>query len=66
MIRVDELANKEKERHSGWIFTEPGETEEKYPVPAAFAAYTEYLNIKLGKERYQKHNETINHNNSLL
>ena len=54
MIRVDELADKEKERHTGWIFAEPGETENKYPVPSAFAAYTEYLDIKLGKERYQK------------
>ncbi|HKM34232.1 MAG TPA: A/G-specific adenine glycosylase [Lachnospiraceae bacterium] len=54
MVRVDELAVKEKERHTGWVFTEPGETEQKYPVPSAFAAYTEYLNIKIGKERHQK------------
>lgn len=54
MIRVDELEPKGSqllEEH--WIFAEKGETEEKYPVPSAFAAYTGYLNIKLGNEKYR-------------
>lgn len=50
MVRVDELAHPgAKENKEGWLFIEPSETEERYPVPTAFAAYTEYLNIKLGK-----------------
>lgn len=54
MIRVDELAPKNKKLlKEKWIFAEPGETEEKYPVPSAFAAYTGYLNIKLGNKKYQ-------------
>lgn len=55
MIRVDELApQKESILKEDWIFAEPGETEEKYPVPTAFAAYTGYLDIKLGNDKYQR------------
>jgi len=55
MIRVDELAPKsEALKTENWIFADVKEIEEKYPVPAAFAAYTEYLNIKLGNEKYQR------------
>lgn len=49
-VRVDEwmpVDGKEK----GLFFVEPSETEEKYPIPSAFAAYTKYLNIKLGTEK---------------
>ncbi len=54
MVRVDELAPKVlTEETSDWLFIEPWETQEKYPVPTAFSAYTGYLNIKLGNERYQ-------------
>ena len=53
MIRVDELAPKVlTEETADWLFIEPWETQEKYPVPTAFAAYTRYLNIKLGNEKY--------------
>lgn len=38
----------------GWTFAEAADTEEKYPVPSAFAAYTGYLNIKLGNEKYRR------------
>ena len=49
MVRVDELAPKElTEITKDWLFIEPWQTEEKYPVPAACAAYTRYLKIKLG------------------
>lgn len=50
MVRIDEL-----EPHNftkdieGWVFIEPEETKKNYPIPTAFAAYTKYLNIKLGK-----------------
>lgn len=53
MVRVDELAPKtDRLSKENWIFAESIEVEEKYPVPAAFAAYTGYLNIKLGNEKY--------------
>lgn len=53
MVRVDELAEPSAEsRQPDWLFVEPQTAEEKYAVPSAFAAYTEYLNIKLGKEKY--------------
>ena len=55
MIRVDELEPKKPGRDTeNWLYIEPGETREKYPIPSAFAAYTGYLSIKLGKERYRE------------
>lgn len=55
MIRVDELepANPGPQTEE-WIFIEPEETVEKYPIPKAFAAYTKYLSIKLGNERFEE------------
>jgi len=47
-VRVDEL-----ERPGGaedFIFAERGETEEKYPIPSAFARYAAWLQIRLGKK----------------
>ena len=55
MIRVDEFtSDKAALLKEGWIFAEAADTEEKYPVPSAFAAYTGYLNIKLGNEKYRE------------
>lgn len=48
MIRVDELEQKEE----NLLFVDVKETEEKYPVPAAFSAYTGYMHIRLGNERF--------------
>lgn len=50
-IRVDELqpqvpCGETKE----WIFIEPWQAQEAYPIPSAFAAYVPYLNMKLGKD----------------
>ena len=54
-IRVDELRTDEPGGETrGWLFIEPGETQEKYPIPSAFAAYVPYLNIKLGKDNFDK------------
>ena len=54
MIRVDELAPRgETAAKENWIFADPAETEKSYPIPSAFAAYTEYLRIKLGNRKYQ-------------
>lgn len=52
-VRVDELMPIMGEKQ-GLLFVEPQETEEKYPIPSAFAAYTKYLNIKLGNEKFKK------------
>ena len=49
LIRVDELAPKEPGPDSAsWIYIEPQETRDKYPIPSAFAAYAKGLNMKLG------------------
>ena len=36
------------------LFIEPKRTEEEYPIPAAFSAYTAYLQIRLGQEKYDE------------
>lgn len=52
-IRVDELAIMERDkRKDGIILVDKKETEEKYPIPAAFVAYTRYLNIRLGQSKF--------------
>lgn len=48
VIRVDELA----ENKSGMLFVEAKESEEHYPIPAAFGAYTKYMNTRLGNEKF--------------
>lgn len=52
VIKVDELMPVNGEEQ-GLLFVEPKETEEKYPIPSAFFAYTKYLNIRLGKEKFK-------------
>lgn len=55
MVRVDELEHGcPGDKVKDWLYIEPSETEEKYPIPSAFAAYTKGLSIKLGKERYKE------------
>ena len=55
MIRVDELEpDIPGEGTKDWLYIEPEETRERYPIPSAFGAYTKYLNIRLGKERYRE------------
>ena len=44
MIRVDELASKPgKGMPEDWLYIEPWEIREKYPIPSAFGAYKKYL-----------------------
>lgn len=57
-VRVDELAEKpegalDKTSENDFLLIEPMETQEKYPIPTAFSAYTNYLNIRLGKDRFE-------------
>ncbi|MCM1185834.1 MAG: A/G-specific adenine glycosylase [Lachnoclostridium sp.] len=58
LVRVDELSDPNKENPGkavkDWLYIDPGDTEEQYPIPAAFSAYTKYLDIKLGQEKYQE------------
>lgn len=51
MIRVDELEPRGSGRETAqWLYVEPEETRERYPIPSAFAAYLPYLNIRQGKD----------------
>lgn len=50
-ISLEETENMDQE---GLLFVDVKETEEHYPIPAAFAAYAEYLNISLGQEKYKE------------
>lgn len=38
----------------GLIFAEIDQTGVKYPIPAAFAAYARFLNLKIGQEKYEE------------
>lgn len=49
-VRVAALEGEEKD---GFLFVEPQKTEQDYPIPAAFTAYTDHLAIRLGQEKYQ-------------
>ncbi len=55
MVRVDELEPKGPGKDSeDWILIEAEETREKYPIPAAYAAYAKGLNIKLGNDKFRE------------
>ena len=44
MVRVDELEPGDAEaKPEDWIYIEPWETQEKYPIPSAFGAYMKYV-----------------------
>lgn len=49
MVLVEELQGQGE-----YLFVEPAMTEKRYPIPAAFAAYAGYLEIKLGQEKYRE------------
>lgn len=46
-IRVDELERCDGKENE-YLLVETRKTEEHYPIPTAFLAYTKYINIKLG------------------
>ena len=48
VVRVDELADNK----SGMLFVEAADSQENYPIPVAFGAYTKYMSIRLGSEKY--------------
>lgn len=47
-VQLDELSENCTE---SMIFVRPEEVEREYPIPAAFEAYTRYLDIRLGPEK---------------
>ena len=48
------LEETEHMNREGLFFIDAKETEEKYPIPAAFAAYARYMDIMLGQEKYEE------------
>ena len=50
-VSLEESENMDK---NGLFFIDARETEEKYPIPAAFAAYARYMDIVLGQEKYEE------------
>lgn len=52
LIRVDELAVKGPgQEMQGLVFVEPEQTRTEYPIPSAFAAYAEQVEMRRGKEQ---------------
>ena len=54
MIGYAVWVEESEDKPEGMILVEPEKTEKEYPIPAAFAAYVKYLNIRLGQEKYEK------------
>ncbi len=55
LVRVDELEHGSPGKAAAdWIYIEPEETRERYPIPSAFRVYTELLHIRQGKERKEE------------
>lgn len=55
VIRIEDLTNKEEKDNSlDLIFEDPKKAEEHYSIPAAFSAYTAYMNIRLGQDKYKE------------
>ena len=42
----------EPRAESGFLFVEPETLEEQYAIPAAYAAYSRYMNIRIGQEKF--------------
>lgn len=53
VVSLEETENMDR-NENGLFFIDAKETEEKYPVPAAFAAYARYMDIVLGQEKYEE------------
>lgn len=53
LVRVDELERgKAGEEAGNWIYIDPEETREKYPIPSAYEAYAKVLSMIRGKNRF--------------
>lgn len=50
-VRVDELEPKPREKElADWIYIDPRETRDRYPIPSAFEAYSRQLQMARGKD----------------
>ncbi len=50
-VRVDELAKPERRpENEGIIFIEPAQAKDSYPIPSAFVAYADYMEMKGNKK----------------
>lgn len=50
MIKVSALETQD----SDLLFVETKDSEKNYPIPAAFAKYTRYMNLRLGNEKFRQ------------
>ncbi|MBO4749644.1 MAG: A/G-specific adenine glycosylase [Lachnospiraceae bacterium] len=52
-VRVDELASAIPDEETGkWIYVDPKETRDKYPIPSAYEVYAAKLSMIRGKKRF--------------
>lgn len=54
-VRVDELSSanlRVQDGEGAYIFIDPAETRDRYPIPSAFAAYAEHMDMKRGLSKY--------------
>ena len=42
----------EEPETKGFLFVEPAASEKKYAIPAAYAAYAQYMNIRIGQDKF--------------
>lgn len=47
------VAALEEEKQGNMLFVDQKETEDIYTIPAAYSAYTKYMNIRLGQKKYE-------------
>lgn len=52
-VRVDELERPDVTK-TPFVFADSHMTQEKYPIPSAYAPYASYLQIRIGNEKYEK------------
>ncbi len=58
LVRVDELANLEAGKTAqAFVFVEPEETKSAYPIPSAFAAYAEQVEMGRKAENHRRNGE---------
>lgn len=55
-VSLEETENMDQ---NGLFFIEAKETEKRYPIPAAFAAYARYMDIVLGQEKYEERQKYV-------
>lgn len=54
MVGYSIIIDETEQPEDSLLFVSVEETEARYPIPAAFSAYAEYLQLRLGNEKYQE------------